>query len=301
VGRGKTVGSAIRRIARHGPVWLALAACGRGAHEYAIQEQSLPFSDLNKAEVGTAPPVTQNVTFQRLANARSEPQNWLTYHGTYDGQRFSGLDQITSGNVKNLRVAWIFQSGVIGLVANPATYAFEATPIVVEGVMFLTGYDGYVWALEAATGGLLWQYRHAIPLDVPLCCGNVNRGVAVAEGKVFATTQNGHLVALDARTGKPVWDKPFVDIRAGESATIAPLVVKRMVIVGSSGAEYGVRGHIDAFNLETGERIWRRYTIPKPGEPGSESWQDTKKESWQRGGGAAWITGTYDPDLDLLY
>jgi alcohol dehydrogenase (cytochrome c) len=108
-------------------------------------------------------------------------------------------------------------------------------------------------------------------------------------------------VALDAATGQAVWDKPFVDIRAGESATLAPLVVKNLVIVGSSGAEYGVRGHIDAFDLMTGERAWRRYTIPKPGEPGSETWKDEKKEAWQLGGGAAWITGSYDPELDLLY
>ncbi|MFL5462105.1 MAG: PQQ-dependent dehydrogenase, methanol/ethanol family [Gemmatimonadales bacterium] len=282
-------------------VVLLLAACGRATHDYAITEQSQPFSDLNEAKAASAPPVVQQVTAQRIAAARNEPQNWLTYHGSYYAQRFSPLDQINAGNIKDLRVAWIFQSGVIGLVANPATYGFEATPIVVDGVMFVTGYDGYVWALDAVSGRLLWQYRHAIPLDVPLCCGNVNRGVAVAEGKVFAATQNGHLVALDASTGKPVWDKPFVDIRAGESATLAPLVVKDMVIVGSSGAEYGVRGHIDAFKLESGERVWRRYTIPKPGEAGSETWQDKEKTAWQRGGGAAWITGSYDPELDLLY
>jgi alcohol dehydrogenase (cytochrome c) len=187
-------------------VWVvvALAACGRSTHEYAITEQSRPFSELSEARAAAAPPVARQVTAERIANAASEPQNWLTYHGGYAGQRFSSLDQINAGNVKNLRVAWIFQNGVIGLVANPATYAFEATPIVVDGVMFVTGYDGYVWALDAVTGRLLWQYRHAIPLDVPLCCGNVNRGVAVAEGKVFATTQNGHLVALDASSGTPV-------------------------------------------------------------------------------------------------
>jgi alcohol dehydrogenase (cytochrome c) len=282
-------------------VLVTMLGCGRASHDFAVTEHSRPFSSLNKAKAGSAPPVVQTVTAQRLVNARAEPQNWLTYHGAYDGQRFSPLDQINASSVKDLRVAWIFQSGVIGLVANPVTYAFEATPLVVDGVMFVSGYDGYVWSLDAATGRLLWQYRHAIPLDVPLCCGNVNRGVAVAQGKVFVTTQNGHLLALDATTGTMVWDKPFVDIRAGESATIAPLVVKNLVIVGSSGAEYGVRGHIDAFNLQSGERIWRRYTIPKPGEPGSETWQDDKKEAWQRGGGSAWITGTYDPELDLLY
>jgi alcohol dehydrogenase (cytochrome c) len=280
---------------------IALAACGRSTHDFALTERSRPFADLNEAKTGTAPPVAQGVTSERLANARREPDNWLTYYGAYDGQRFSALDQINTGNIKDLRVAWMFQSGVIGLVAAPATYAFEATPIVVDGVMFVTGYDGYVWALDGVTGRLLWQYRHAVPLDVPLCCGNVNRGVAVASGKVFATTQNGHLVALDATTGAAIWDKAFVDVRAGESATIAPLIVKNLVIVGSSGAEYGVRGHVDAFEISTGQRVWRRYTIPKPGEAGSETWQDKEQTAWERGGGAAWITGTYDPALDLLF
>ena len=130
--------------------WLLVAvaaiapACGRATHDYAVTEQSRPFSDLNTARAGTAPPVVAGVTPERIVNARAEPQNWLTYYGAYDGQRFSALDQINAGNVKDLRVAWIFQSGVIGLVASPATYAFEATPIVVDGTMFLSGYDGYV-------------------------------------------------------------------------------------------------------------------------------------------------------------
>jgi alcohol dehydrogenase (cytochrome c) len=123
--------------------------------------------------------------------------------------------------------------------------------------------------------------------------------VAVAQGKVFLATQNGQLVALDATNGRPVWQQTFVDVRAGESATLAPLVVKNLVIVGSSGAEYGVRGHIDAFDLETGARRWRRYNVPKPGEPGGDTWGQTG--AWQRGGGTAWITGTYDPELDLVY
>ena len=275
-----------------------LPACGVRTR-YPITQQAQPFSSMNEARVGTAPPVAQGVTSARIARARGEPQNWLTYYGAYDGQRYSPLDQINTGNVARLKPAWIFQAGVIGLVANPATYSFEAAPIVVDGVMFVSGWDGYVWALNAETGQLLWQYRHAIPLDVPLCCGNVNRGVAVAQGKVFLATQNGQLVALDATSGRPVWQQTFVDVRAGESATLAPLVVKDMVIVGSSGAEYGVRGHIDAFDLQTGARRWRRYNVPRPGEPGGDSWGGS--QSWARGGGTAWITGSYDPELDLVY
>ena len=273
-------------------------ACGGAAMKHAPTEKPTAFSDLNAAAPMKAPPVTTSVTPERIRNARSEPHNWLTYYGAYDGQRFSALKEINAGNVRELKPAWVFQQGVIGLIATPATYSFEAAPIVVDGVMFVSGWDGYLWALDARTGKLLWQYRHAVPLDVPLCCGNVNRGAAVAFGKVYMATPDGHLIAIDASTGKLVWDQVFVDTRAGESATLAPLVVKNLVVVGSSGAEYGVRGHIDAFDAQTGERRWRRYNVPKPGEPGSETW---KGDAWARGGGTAWITGTYDPELDLMY
>lgn len=280
---------------------LVVAATGCKSYpDYPVTESGVSFASptINARLRGSAPAVTQNVDFARIRNARSEPQNWMTYYGAYDGQRYSTLDQVNRGNVKSLRPAWTFQFAPIGLMATPATYSFEAAPIVVDGVMYVSGWDGYVWALDAATGENLWVYQHAIPIDTPMCCGNVNRGVAVARGKVFYATQNGHLVALDATNGQRVWQTPYADVRAGESATMAPLVVKNMVIAGASGGEFGVRGHIDAFDLETGARIWRRYTIPAPGEPGSETWPG---DSWQRGGGTTWITGTYDPELDLLY
>ncbi|MBA2636809.1 MAG: PQQ-dependent dehydrogenase, methanol/ethanol family [Solirubrobacterales bacterium] len=249
---------------------------------------------------GKAPPVAKGVTYERILDARSEPQNWLTYYGAYDGQRYSPLDQINTGNVKRLAPAWVFQCGSVGLHAGKSTYSFEAAPIVVDGVMFVSGWDGWVWALDARTGSELWRYKHAIPYDVSLCCGNVNRGVAVAEGKVFVATLNAHIIALDAETGKKVWDQTYGDVRAGESATVAPLVVKDLVIVGSSGGEFGVRGHLDAFKRETGERVWRRYMVPKPGEPGSETWP-ADGEAWARGGANCWVTSTYDPELNLLY
>ena len=276
---------------------LLLAGCSTYP-DYPVTERPRTFPQLNEALRGTAPAVAQRVTAERIRDARGEPQNWLTYYGAYDGQRFSALDQIDRGNVKQLRPAWNFQFAPIGIIPNPATYAFEAAPIVVDGVMYVSGWDGYVWALDAATGDLLWQYQHMIPLDTPLCCGNVNRGVAVANGRVYFATQNGYLVALDATTGKAVWQTAFADVRAGESATAAPLVVKNLVIAGSSGGEYGVRGHLDAFDAATGQRVWRRYTIPRPGEPGSDTWSG---DAWERGGGTTWVTGTYDPELDLLY
>jgi alcohol dehydrogenase (cytochrome c) len=269
------------------------------ATEYVDAGQAIDNSTLSGI-VGHAPPVAKDVTYERILDARSEPQNWLTYYGAYDGQRYSPLDQINTENVKQLTPAWVFQCGSVGLHSGASTYSFEAAPIVVDGIMFVSGWDGWVWALDARTGALLWQYRHASPFDVSLCCGNVNRGVAVADGKVFVVTLNAHIVALDAATGKKVWDQTYGDVRAGESATVAPLVVKDMVIVGSSGGEFGVRGHLDAFKRETGERVWRTYMVPKPGEPGSETWP-ADGEAWARGGANCWVTSTFDPELNLLY
>src|SRR5919199_360908 len=202
--------------------------------------------------VGSAPPVARDVTYERILEARSEPQNWLTYYGAYDGQRYSPLDEINPETVNRLSPAWVFQFAPQGIQAGPSTYSFEAAPIVVDGVMYLSGWDGFVWALDARTGVEIWRYKHAVPFDVSLCCGNVNRGVAVAQGKVFFVAANARVLALDATTGKRVWDRTYGDVRAGESATVAPLVVKNMVIVGSSGGEFGVRGHLDAFDIDTG-------------------------------------------------
>jgi len=266
--------------------------------DYVDAGQAIPFMTLSPTK-GRAP-ATQNVDYERILDARSEPQNWLTYYGTYDGQRYSGLDQITKDNVKRLSPAWVFQAGSVGLTSGSSTYSFEASPLVVEGVMYLSGPDGKVWAIDAKTGAELWRYRHASPFDVSLCCGNVNRGVAVGHGKVYLATLNCHLVALDAQNGEPVWDITIGDVRAGESRTVAPLIVKDMVLVGSSGGEFGSRGHLDAFDAHTGERRWRCYTVPKPGEPGSETWPDDG-EAWQRGGANCWVTPTYDPELGLIY
>jgi alcohol dehydrogenase (cytochrome c) len=268
------------------------------ATQYADAGQAVNQASLSRV-LGKAPPVVRNVTYERILQARSEPQNWLTY-GAYDGQRYSPLDQINTENVKRLRPAWVFQAGSSGMHAGPSTYSFEAAPIVVDGVMYVSGWDGWVWCLDARSGEELWRYKHAIPFDTSLCCGNVNRGVAVAKGKVFVVTLNAHVLALDAETGKLVWDQTYGDVRAGESATVAPLVVKDLVIVGSSGGEFGVRGHLDAFELDTGRHAWRRYTVPKPGEPGSETWP-ADGEAWARGGGNCWVTGTYDPELNLMY
>ncbi len=269
--------------------------------EYVDAGEAVDFRNLSPGYVGTAPPVAKGVNYDRILKARdAEPHNWITYYGAYDGQRYSLLDQINTSNVKGLTPAWVFQCGSVGMHSGASTYSFEAAPIVVDGIMYVTGWDGWVWALDAKTGAELWRYHRASPYDVRLCCGNVNRGCAVADGKVFMTTLNAHVIALDATNGKLIWDQPYGDVRAGESATVAPLIVKDMVIVGSSGGEFGVRGHADAFKLETGERVWRCYMIPKPGEPGSETWP-TEGEPWTRGGANCWTTPTFDQELNLLY
>ena len=266
--------------------------------DYVDAGEAVPHRTLSA--VNQRAPATSNVDYDRIINARSEPENWLTYYGTYDGQRYSQLDQIDKDSVKRLSPAWVFQAGTQGLQAGASTYSFEASPLVVDGVMYVTGPDGKVWAIDAKTGEELWRYKHASPFDVSLCCGNVNRGVAVGHGKVYMATLNCHVVALDATTGEPVWDVTVGDVRAGESRTVAPVLVKDMVLVGSSGGEFGTRGHLDALDAETGERRWRCYTVPKPGEPGSETWPDDG-EAWQRGGANCWVSPTYDPELELIY
>ncbi len=266
--------------------------------DYVDAGEAVPHKTLSATKGGA--PGTGDVNYERIQGATSEPENWLTYYGTYDAQRYSRLDQINKDTVKKLTPAWVFQAGTAGLQAGASTYSFEASPLVVEGVMYTSGPDGKLWAIDAATGEELWRYKHASPYDVSLCCGNVNRGVAVGHGKVYLYTLNAHLIALDAQTGDLVFDTVNGDVRAGESGSVAPLIVKDKVIVGSAGGEFGLRGHLDAFDAETGERQWRCYTVPKPGEPGSETWPDDG-EAWQRGGANCWVTPSYDPELELLF
>src|SRR3954464_9028527 len=141
--------------------------------EYVDAGTAIPYQDLSM-DVGSAPPVTKGVTYERILNARDEPQNWLTYYGAYDGQRYSPLNQIDTESVQRMALAWVFSFAPQGLHAGQSTYAFENAPVVVDGVMYVSGWDGWVWALDAKTGQLLWQYKHAIPFDTSLCCGNVN-------------------------------------------------------------------------------------------------------------------------------
>ena len=230
------------------------------------------------------------ITSDRILNAPNEPQNWLTYSGTYNGWRHSTLDQIRVSNVSNLSVQWVFQTASLG--------QFETTPLVIDGALYGTGQDNRAFALDARTGRATWRYQRALPDKIPVCCGMVNRGFAARGGRLFMGTLDGHLIALDNKTGNTVWDTTVADYHSGYVLTVAPLVVKDKIIIGVSGGEYGIRGFIDAYSAETGKRAWRFYTVPGPGEPGHDTWAG---DSWKTGGAPAWLTGSFDPELNLLY
>jgi alcohol dehydrogenase (cytochrome c) len=234
--------------------------------------------------------VAAQTTSDRLLRAASEPHNWLTYSGDYASRRFSALDQITPKNVANLEQKWVFQA--------QSLEKFAATPIVEDGVMYVTQANNHVVALDARTGRVFWIYQHPLSADLRLCCGQVNRGVAILGDTLFMGTLDARLIALDKRTGRPIWNVEVAVAKAGYSLTLAPLIVKDKVIVGTSGGEYGIRGFIAAYDAKTGKEAWRFNTIPSPGEPGHESWQN---DAWKSGGGSAWMTGSYDPALNLTY
>jgi alcohol dehydrogenase (cytochrome c) len=234
--------------------------------------------------------VAPNVTYERLLNAASEPQNWLTYSGGYASNRYSRLTQITPENVGNLELKWMYQGAVMG--------NWQSTPIVVDGMMYVTQRPNDVIALDAKTGRVFWIYQWPTDPNQKACCGANNRGVAILGDRLFMGTLDAHLIAIDAQTGKPIWNVKIADIKAAYSITMSPLVVKDKVLVGVGGGEYGIRGFIAAFDAKTGKELWRFYTIPGPGEPGHETWTG---EAWKTGGGSIWLTPSFDRDLNLTY
>ena len=230
------------------------------------------------------------VTYERLLHADQEPGNWLTYSGGYSGQRHSGLRQINRSNVGNLGMAWAFQMRTERKV--------ETTPIVVDDVMYVTQPPSDVFALDTKTGQRFWTYERSIPDGISACCGYNNRGVAILGDRVYLGALDAHLVALDAQTGAVAWDIEVADYEAGYSITGAPLAVKDKIITGIAGGEFGIRGWLDAYDARTSERVWRFYTIPGEGEPGNETWE---ADSWKTGGAPTWLTGSFDPELNLIY
>jgi alcohol dehydrogenase (cytochrome c) len=227
-------------------------------------------------------PASAQVTYDHLV--KSDPANWLTYNGPYNGQRHSLLKQIHTGNVRGLVPQWIYHV--------PNSNRLESVPLVVDGVMYLTQ-PNEVHALDARTGRLIWQHRRE-----PQLRRGPNRGVAVYGNRVYFTTPDAYLVALDARTGNFLWQTQIADAKEGYWSPAAPLAINGKVIAGVAPGDYGMNGFLDAYDATTGERLWRWHAIPRPGEPGSETWAG---DSWKTGGGDTWLTGSYDPQLNLIY
>jgi PQQ-dependent dehydrogenase (methanol/ethanol family) len=219
---------------------------------------------------------------------------WTMYGGDYANTRHSTLNQITTQNVSKLRVAWIRSLGSLE--------SQESTPIIIGDTIYVSTSSGpkYVFAFKAKDGSIKWRYEPEMPQDFgpTVCCGLDNRGVAYANGKVFVTRLDAKMVALDASTGKELWTVTVADYKVGHAITSPPVVYKNLVVTGYAGGEYGVRGAVQAYKQDTGELVWKTYTIPGPGEPGHETWKD---DSWKTGGGSTWYVGSYDPKLNLLY
>jgi alcohol dehydrogenase (cytochrome c) len=247
-----------------------------------------------------------DMTDERALNPQREPQNWILHHGNYQGHRFSALKDINTDTVKNLKPAFTvalsgFQSG-----GRYAHGNLEATPIVEDGMIYVPDGWGSVYAIDATAGrkGVIkWKMDpgtdRAWAGDVA-CCGVNNRGVALWKDKIISISLDGRMFATSKATGEVAWERKIADPAIGETLTIAPLIVRDLAIVGTAGGEFGIRGFIEATDLNTGKAAWRTYTIPGAGEPGNESWKDGK-DRWKHGGGSVWETATYDPDTDTFY
>ncbi len=223
-----------------------------------------------------------------------DPNEWAVYGKDYANTRFSPLKSINRGNVSHLTLAYSFSLG--SLRSN------EATPLVIGDTMYVSTSWGpkYVYAIDAATGARKWTYEPEIPDDVLqfACCDVNNRGVAYADGKIFVGRLDGKLVALDAQSGKELWKADVIDYTQGAVITSPPLVVKDKVITGFGGGEYGVRGSLQAYDINTGKQVWKTYTVPLKDEPNGDSW---KGDSAEHGGGAAWLVGSYDPKTNTVF
>lgn len=234
---------------------------------------------------------SRDVTFDRLVHAQQDPAEWLTYWGDYHATRFRNLRQINDRNVARLRLEWLFQT--------EASQAFETVPLVMGGVMYFTTAQSDIYALDARSGRPLWHYQYRIPKAAKYCCGTINRGLAILGRRLFMLTPDTRLLAIDIRNGSLLWNVEVAPSTGGAyGGTEAPLIVKDKVVLGVAAGDLGIRGFVDAYEAETGKRAWRFWTIPGPGEPGNETWGG---DSWKHGGGAAWMTGTYDAELNTIY
>jgi alcohol dehydrogenase (cytochrome c) len=252
------------------------------------------------------PAPAADMTFERALAVDKEPQNWLLHHGNYQGHRFSPLKDINTDTVKNLKVAFAV---ALGGFESGGRYKFgnlEGTPIVEDGIIYVTDGWGSVYAIDATSGkrGVIkWKMDpgtdRAWAGDVA-CCGVNNRGVALWKDKVISASLDGRLFAINKETGEVVWERKVADPSLGETITMAPLVVRDVAIIGAAGGEFGIRGYIDGTDLNTGKQLWRTFTIPGADEPGNETWKDDK-DRWRHGGASVWETATYDPESDTFY
>ncbi len=235
----------------------------------------------------------QAQTAQELLNDGKNADNVTTYGMGYHQRRHSPLNQINTNTVKRLVPVW--STSLNNLLGE------QAQPLVYDGVMYVTN-AAWTFAIDIATGRQIWRTAVDYDPDTPrvVCCGVSSKGSAILNGKLFRTTLDAHVVALDMKTGKQIWKEKFAEWKEGYSSIVAPLIANGVLITGMSGAEFGVRGFLDGWDPDTGKKLWRRYTTPAPGEKGSETWR-ADNEAYKRGGATTWVTGSYDPDLDLTY
>jgi alcohol dehydrogenase (cytochrome c) len=288
---------AIYRIVRDGIPGTAMPAADLPTEQLLQVVASLKTLRARSSEAyqaGALRPAVR-VSSDRLRAAGTNVNEWLMYSGSYNGWRHTSLSEITPANVGRLRLRWIRQFDT-----NEGW--IEATPVVADGVMFfvppMLSQSTGVLALNVKTGDLIWEYKRPIPAGLPLCCGRVNRGVAVSGNTVFFGSPDGYLVAIHASDGELIWETNVASSSDNYALTGAPLVVNHSVVVGVSGGDYGIRGFLAAYDVSTGQQHWRFETIPGPGELGHETWEN---EAWRTGGGATWVTGAYDPSTDLIY
>jgi alcohol dehydrogenase (cytochrome c) len=238
------------------------------------------------------PPIAIHVSSEQIRDAGTKTDEWLTYSGSLSGQRYTSLNEITPKNVARLQLRWIHQ------FETSESDRSESTPIVSGGVIFATEPPATVVALDASSGAVRWRYNRNLPDKLPVCCARSNRGLAILGNVVYFGSLDCYLNALDAATGNVIWQSQVCRPADGFTMTGAPLVANQSVVVGVAGGEYGVRGFLAAYDAKTGRQQWKFDTIPGPGEFGHETW---KNDAWKTGGGPTWITGSYDPSLDLIY
>jgi alcohol dehydrogenase (cytochrome c) len=271
-------------------VWALCSGGSRGVRWVALT--GVVFACL-AARAGTDPPAGMSTAINvRAEDLVSQPPaaNWISYNGDYSGRRYSSLAEINPGNLAGLRTEWVFHAR--------DSKRLEVTPLVVNGMMLVTAAND-AFALDARTGRMVWH--HSWPISEGLiddASGHINRGVAVWRDRVYMEADNAHLLCMDARSGNPIWDVPYADWNKNYGATSAPLAVKDKILVGTSGGDDGVRGFVAAYDALTGKLAWRFWTIPAPGEFGSESWPG---KLYLHGGGTTWMPGTYDPQLNTIY